>query len=62
MTIYAYCDWNGCKEDPIPSDDPAGCRVLVGKKEISFHLCPFHQAELLKVVGAYLSTYRPVKC
>jgi len=60
MTIYAYCDWVGCQAE-VAADVPAGCRVLLGKREISFHLCPRHQAELLVLVEGNLATYRPVK-
>lgn len=61
MTIYAYCDWKGCEAKQIDADFPAGCRVLIGKGEVAFHLCPKHQAELRVLVEGNLATFRPVK-
>jgi hypothetical protein len=44
MTIEMYCDHCG---NLIEADKNGGCRIRLGKKEYSFHLCPEHQEEFL---------------
>ena len=50
--ITAYCDHCGLE---IPALIPAGCRVVVGKKEWSFHLCGEHQSEMLLELQAFVT-------
>jgi hypothetical protein len=58
--IIAYCDHCG---DGLDADVKAGCRVLAGNREYSFHLCELHQQEWLDQVQAFLEAHewRPVK-
>lgn len=50
--ITAYCDHCGLE---IPGRLPAGCRLLVGKEEVSFHLCGEHQSELLGILREFVT-------
>jgi hypothetical protein len=52
--IRASCD--RCGEE-IPSEEKAGCRVLIGPREWSFHLCLRHQADLVGMIEEWLEAH-----
>ena len=52
--IRAFCNQCGTE---IRDDVPAGVRLVVGKREVSYHLCPMHQAELLGFASASLKAH-----
>jgi hypothetical protein len=58
--IVAYCD--RCGEE-IPGEEAAGCRLVVGKKEVSWHLCEQHRDEMLNLTEGFLrvNKWRVVK-
>lgn len=50
--IVAYCDHCKAKIDPTVA---AGCRLLIGKEEVSFHLCAEHQQDLWRIAREFLT-------
>jgi hypothetical protein len=58
--IVAYCD--RCGEE-IEAEDSAGCRLLLGKREWSWHLCATHREEFKALTEGFLTSneWRVVK-
>jgi hypothetical protein len=54
--IIAYCDKCG---QQIEADLPAGCRLVLGKKEWSWHLCPMDQEALVGWFEDWLEAHAP---
>jgi hypothetical protein len=52
--IVAYCDRCG---EQIPADEAAGCRLLVGKQEVSWHLCEQHRIEMMNWTEGFLRAH-----
>ena len=52
--IEAFCDRCGAK---IDADVKAGCRVVMGNREWTFHLCTVDQAALREDITQFLRTH-----
>lgn len=52
--IVASCDRCGAE---IPSDEKAGCRLVVGSREWSWHLCQEHREELELMLPEWLEAH-----
>lgn len=56
MTIEMYCDRCG---ELVPADFNGGCRVRIGKSELSFHLCSAHQVALRHLLTEFCADEPP---
>lgn len=56
--IVAYCNRCGEKIEPTVS---AGCRIVLGNHEWSWHLCHEHQVAMERLVLGYLEAHEARK-